>query len=175
MRRIPAVRLVAAREIAQRIGSRALRITTALMTVLVVAGVVIPGLVHGPATPTSIALVGPAAQSLAGELRATAERSHVPIKLSDLDSLAGARARVKDGSLDVAVALDARGLEIEVPQSASPTIEGLLTTVVDVSHVRGVLGGAGVPGATIRAALTAVPVRTVPVTSPRSSPACCCM
>ena len=43
MRRIPVVRLVAAREIAQRVASRALRITTAVMTVSVVAAVVIPG------------------------------------------------------------------------------------------------------------------------------------
>ncbi len=65
MKRTPTTRLVAAREISERIGSRALRITTALMTVLVVAAVLIPTLVSSSESPTKVGLIGTRAQAQA--------------------------------------------------------------------------------------------------------------
>ena len=54
-------RLVAGREIKERLHSRLIWIMTALTTLLVVALIVIPPLVQQPATPTMVGLVGPSA------------------------------------------------------------------------------------------------------------------
>jgi len=168
MRRVPAVRLVAAREIAQRVGSRPLRITTAVMTVCVVAAVVIPGLVRGPARPTSIGLVGGRAQALAPRLLATAQLAKSPIALSEPPSPAAARAQVKRGRLDVALRIGPRGASAVVAQSLSPEIQGLLAVVIDAAHQRSVLGAAGLSDATIRAAQAPVPLQTVAIAPPPS-------
>jgi len=58
---VPTTRLVARREIAERLRSRLIWVFTALTTLLVVALIVIPALVRQPAKATVVGLVGAAA------------------------------------------------------------------------------------------------------------------
>ena len=157
MSRPATTRLIATREITERIGSRALRITTVIMAVLVVAGVVIPSLVRGAAAPTRVGLVGAPAQSLASTLRLTATLAKEKIRVTDIASPRVARAEVRNGSLDVAVSLGAHGATAVVTQSLSPTTQALLAASIDAAHQRRVLSQAGVSPATIRSAQTPVP------------------
>lgn len=163
MSRTPTTRLVAGREISERLGSRALRITTAIMTVLVVAGVAIPGLIRTPARPTALGLVGRPAQALAPALATTASLAKVKLKLSDVTSARLARTQVRRGTLDVALTVGTNRVAAEVRQTLSPTIGSLLAATLDAAHQRQVLGRAGVSARTILSAQTPVPLATVAI------------
>ena len=106
------VRLVAGREIAERLRSRLIWIVTALTTLLVVALIVIPALVRQPAKqpakPTVVGLMGPSAQALAPALQATAGAAKMAIRTVDVQTSAAARSELKKGSLDVALSVDAQ-------------------------------------------------------------------
>jgi ABC-2 type transport system permease protein len=166
--RTPTTRLVAGREISERIGSRTLRVTTAIMTLLVVAGVVIPALVSSPEQPTSVGLLGERAQALAPALRHTAHAAKVKIALTHLDDARAARSELKDGSLDVALTLGPRAATAEVAQSLSSTMRALLAATIDGVHQQRVLRQAGVPPVKIVAAQTPVPLATVAIQPPPS-------
>jgi len=163
MKRTPSTRLVAGREISERIGSRTLRITTAIMALLVVAGVVIPGLVSGREGPTAVGLVGARAQTLAPALRLTASSARVKIAVADVSSAAAARSQVKNGSLDIALSIGPRSASAEVAQNLSATNRALLAATIDAAHRQRVLAQAGVPLATVLAAQAPVPLATVAI------------
>src|SRR5437763_12580499 len=111
-------RLVAGREIAERLRSRLIWIMTALTTLLVVALIVIPALVRQPAKPTVVGLVGPSAQALGPSLHGTARAAKVDIRVEDVANSAVARSELKKGSLDVALSVDAHAAVAEVRGSA---------------------------------------------------------
>jgi ABC-2 type transport system permease protein len=159
-------RLVARREVSERIGGRTLRITTAVMTVLVVAGVTIPGLVSSSSGPTRIALVGPPAQALAPALTETAQAAKQKLELLDFTDPQAARAAVKRGVVDVALDVGPSGATAEVKQSLSSGLRALLALPIDAEHQRALLTGAGVSEATVRAAQTPVPFTTTAVAPP---------
>src|SRR2546423_4172212 len=166
------VRLVAGREIAERLRSRLIWIVTALTTLLVVALIVIPALVRQPAKqpakPTVVGLMGPSAQALAPALQATAGAAKMAIRTVDVQTSAAARSELKKGSLDVALSVDAHAAVAEVRgsvgsfqvQTLSPTLRAVLQATVDAAHQRRVLAEAGVPLATMRAAMAPVPFST---------------
>ena len=64
MIRVGQIRLVAGREISERVRGKAIWVSTALTTALVVGFIVIPALVRAPARPVVIGLVGPGAQTV---------------------------------------------------------------------------------------------------------------
>jgi len=168
MKRTPTTRLVAGREISERIGSRALRITTALMVVLVVAAVLIPGLVSGSEAPTKVGLVGARAQVLAPALALTARAAKVEMALADVASPQAARSEIKSARLDVALSIGPHSATAEVAQSLSPTTRALLAATINGAHQRQVLTRAGVSAATIRALQTPVPLAAVAIQPPPS-------
>src|SRR5207248_7184730 len=94
---ISTTRLVARREIAERLRSRLIWVMTAIMTLLVVALIVIPALVRQPAKPTVVGLVGSAAQALGPALQGTARAAKVSISIVDVANGAAARAALKKG------------------------------------------------------------------------------
>src|SRR5579859_4859520 len=97
------VRLVAGREIKERLHSRLIWIMTACTTLFVVALIVIPPLVHQPATPTVVGLVGPSAQALGPRLRAIAGAAQVAITVEDVPNSMTARSDLQQGSIDVSL------------------------------------------------------------------------
>ena len=90
------------------------------------------------------------------------------IKIVDVANGAVARAELKKGSLDVALSVGAHAAVAEVRgsvgyfqvQTLSPTLRALLQATLDAAHQRRVLRAAGVPLATVRAALAPVPLVT---------------
>jgi ABC-2 type transport system permease protein len=170
-------RLVARREIAERLRSRLIWVFTALTTLLVVALIVIPALVRQPAKATVVGLVGPSAQALGAALQATARVAKVDIKVVDVATSAVARSELKKGALDVALSIGAHAAVAEVRgsigyfqvQTLSPTLRALLQATLDAAHQRRVLGAAGVPLSTVRAALAPVPFTTTALQPPPSN------
>jgi ABC-2 type transport system permease protein len=168
MSRRDVIRLVAGREISERLHSRAVRISTAILTVAVVAAVVLPGLIQSSSKPTRVGLVGEQAQALGSSLTATARAVNVRVRIYDVPDAASARAEVKRGKLDVAVIVGSSGATAIVPHTLSPEARALLSATLTVAHQRAVLGAAGLSPDTIRAALTPVPLATVAIAPPPS-------
>ena len=152
------IRIIAGREISERIGSRMLRITTAILTVLVVAGVVVPSLVHGHTSTTRVGLVSPPAQALGPTLAAASRVSGQKLALTDLADARSARIALSRGQIDVAVTLASEGAQLEVGQSVPSSTRALLGLALQSAHQRQVLSQAGVSGAVIRAAQQPLPI-----------------
>jgi len=74
---LKSIRLIAGREIAERLRGRATWILTGITTVLAVVLIVGPALFSSPTKPYVVGLVGPSAQALAPALQATAKASGV--------------------------------------------------------------------------------------------------
>jgi ABC-2 type transport system permease protein len=154
------IRIIAGREISERIGSRMLRITTAILTVVVVAGVVVPSVVHRHTSTTRVGLVAAPAQALGPTLAAASRVSGQKLALTDLADAGSARIAVSRGQVDVAVTLAPHGAELEVAQSVAPGTRALLGLALAAAHQRQVLSQAGVSAAAIRAAQQPLPIAT---------------
>lgn len=94
--------LVAKREFRARVASKAFLIGNAVVLVLILAGTIGAAVVDGRSDDrTKIGLVGPA-QSLAAPLEVASKQLNEKVAVESLDEK-GARAKVADGDLDVAV------------------------------------------------------------------------
>ncbi len=107
-----AVRLVADREIRTRLRSRAYRITTGVLVVLVVGFALVMKVVAASDSPAEVGFV-PAAGSLAATTVAAARGSGQHVDMVPVDSAAAGRAMVSAGDLD-ALVLGIRGTRLDV-------------------------------------------------------------
>lgn len=160
MSRWAIIRLVAGREITERLQGRLIRVMTIATAVLVVAGIAIPGLIKGTTKPTRIGLVGAPAQALAPALARTAEATKVKVAVTDVADSATARIALDRGRLDVALSLGPSAARVEVKQTLSTSSRALLASIVNAAHLRSGLASAGVPPSKLAAVLAPVPVLT---------------
>ncbi len=160
MSRTRAVRLVASREISERLRSRTTRLVTVITAVLVVGAVTIPGLIEESGKPTRIGLVGPAARSLAPTLERGARAAKAAIALTEPIGEAQGRAELRRGELDVLLSLptSARTAAVEVEQTLPATVGALITAAVEQARLDAVLAQAGVPASKVLPALAAAPI-----------------
>lgn len=161
MKRGGAIRLIAEREVRERVGGRVTRIVTVLTAILVVAAIAIPALVKSAASSTKIGLVGSRSQALAPALERAAKAAKVTVRLSDIAGVAAARALLDAGKLDVAVDAGASSATIVVKQSLSAETRAVIAAAVDEAHFRTTLAKAGVPLAKVLPAVTPVALSTV--------------
>jgi ABC-2 type transport system permease protein len=142
------IRLIAAREITERIQGRFTRVMTVLTVVLVVAGIAIPSLIKsgsGSSAPTHIALVGPEVQALAPALRRTANAAKVKVTLTDeADDHARIKSQLDSGALDAAIGFQLSTLEVAVKQSLDPTLRSVIQSTIDDAHLRSALKRSGI-------------------------------
>jgi ABC-2 type transport system permease protein len=185
LNRLSAIRLIAGREIVERLKGRATWIVTAITTLIAVALIVGPAILRPPTKPIAVGLVGPAAQALAPALQATAKAAGVDITTKSVASDAAARSELTpakstggplrqtggllsslqggQATLDVALRLDTDSATIEFYQAVSPTIAALLHAVVDQVHQRDALIQAGVTPAEVAVAQQPERISTVTV------------
>ncbi len=161
MSRGGAIRLIAEREIRERVSGRVTRIVTVATAILVVAGIAIPALVKSSASSTKIGLVGSRSQALAPALERAANTATVTVRLSGIAGLATARTLLDAGKLDVAIDVGTSSARIEVKQSLSTGTRAVIAAAVDEAHFRTALATAGVPLAKVLPAVTPVPLATV--------------
>jgi ABC-2 type transport system permease protein len=174
---LKSIRLIASREISERLRGRATWILTGITTVGAVALIVGPTLFSMPTKPYAVGLVGPSAQALAPTLVAAAKASGVAmttVNVSD-DATAASELTPKSGqgggplaslrggsaTLDVALRLDTSSATIEFYQTVSPTLAAVLRAVVEEVHQRDVLTQAGVSPSVVGASQQPEPITTV--------------
>ncbi len=160
MNRTRIVRLVAAREITERLRGRTTRIVTVLTALLVVGAITVPGLIKESSKPTRIGLLGPTAGALAPTLERGARAAKVDISLSEPSDQAEGRAELHKGELDALVNLAAPShtAKVEVEQTLSPTIGALISATLEQARLDAVLAEAGVPASKVLSALAAAPI-----------------
>jgi ABC-2 type transport system permease protein len=156
-----AIRLIAEREIRERVGGRVTRIMTAATALLVVAGIAIPALVKSSSSTTRIGLIGSPARALGPALERAAVTAKLKVSLSDVTDAAAARAALETGKLDVAVELGERSASLAVKRSLAAGTRVVIAAVVDQAHFRAALAGAGAPLGQVLRAVAPVPLRTV--------------
>ncbi|HYB26070.1 MAG TPA: ABC transporter permease [Solirubrobacteraceae bacterium] len=154
------IKLVAGREISERIHGRLIRVMTIATALLVVVGVTLPGLIKGSSAPTRVGLVGSSAQTLAPTITRTSAAAKVKVALSDIADQAEARTLLTSGKLDVALSAGADSATVEVKSSLSATVRAVLQSALDGAHFRATLAQAGIPAAKVLPALEAVPLTT---------------
>lgn len=160
MRRSDTTRLVAWREIAERLQGRTLRVMTVLTALLVVAGITLPALLRHGAGSTSIGLLGARAQALAPSLERAAAAERLAIRVVPFTSADAARSRLSRGALDVVITVGAAGASLEVERSVPAGIGALVRTTYAVATLRRVLAAAGVPAGVVARALAPAPLTT---------------
>ena len=156
-----ATRLIAEREVRERVGGRVTRIMTVATVLLVVAGIAIPGLIKSSSATTKIGLVGQPAQALGPALARAAKAAKANVTLSNVGDFATARTLLDAGKLDAAVELGADSATIGVKQSLPTETRAVIAAAVDEAHFRAALAKAGVPLAQVLPAVTPVPVTTL--------------
>ncbi len=179
MNPLKSIRLIAGREISERLGGRATWILTGITTVGAVALIVGPTLFSMSTKPYAVGLVGPSAQALAPTLLAAAKASGVDMTTVNVSDDATARSELtpkqtsgqgggllsslRGGSatLDVALRLDTGSATIEFYQTVSPILAAVLRAVVEEVHQRDVLTQAGVSPSVVGAAQQPEPISTV--------------
>ena len=193
MNSLQSIRLIAGREISERLRGRATWILTGITTVAAVALIVGPTLFSMPTKPYAVGLVGPSAQALGPTLVAAAKASGVDMTTMNVTDDATARseltpkqtsglglgqgggplASLRGGSatLDVALRLDTGSATIEFYQTVSPTLAAVLRAVVEEVHQRDVLTQAGVSSSVVGASQQPEPISTVTVKTASSDAA----
>lgn len=166
MNRTNLIRLVAGREIAERLQGRLIRIMTLITALVVVGAITIPGLIKGSSAPTLVGLVGSEAQALAPTLERTATAAKAKIAISNVSDEAVAREQVLDGRLDAALSVGPSTARVDVKQSLDPTVRALLQASVDSAHLRQSLARADIPVDKVLPALTPVPLAAVALKPP---------
>jgi ABC-2 type transport system permease protein len=180
---LKSIRLIAGREIAERLKGRATWIMTGITTVIAVVLIVGPALFSSPTKPYVVGLIGPSAQALGPALQATGKAAGVDMTTMNVADDSTARSELtpaqssgrssgqlgqllsslKGGkaTLDVALRLDTASATVEFYQTVSPTLAAILRAVVEQVHQRDVLIQAGVPALVAAAAQQPEPISTV--------------
>ncbi len=110
--------LIARREIRERVRSRALLVTSALILLVVAAAIIIPAHNRGRTTSITVGVVGVAPASLAGTVQRAAQSVGTTAHVSSEPSLAAAERALQHKSLDLAVIDDQR---LEMLAAPGPT------------------------------------------------------
>ena len=99
-RRLPAIVLVARREVRMRLRSRVFVGGSIVMAVLVVVGIVAASLLAGKTNPARVGFSG-GSQALEGSFTATAAALGMPVTISDIADVDAGEAQITAGTLDV--------------------------------------------------------------------------
>ena len=163
-RRLPAVVLVARREIRMRLRSRVFIGGTIVMTALVVIGIVVASLLAGKTTPVRVGFSG-GSQALERTFTASAAALGADVTVSDIADVTAGEAQVTAGTLDVLVTGSATAPTAEVKTTVPANIESVLSLAAEAAR----LSDAGLSPAAITSAMALVPVHLLQPTSPKDT------
>ncbi|WP_329058237.1 ABC transporter permease [Amycolatopsis sp. NBC_01480] len=155
---LSAVGLVASREIGTRVKSKAYRISTLIMLILIVAVTVVFKLIGGSSGPDATVGFVPAAAPLAAPVTATAKSIGKNVATEQVPDQQAGVAKLNDGSIDALLVQDAQRVHVQVKKTLDPTLKNVLNVVAGQialgEQIRGLGGdpakvGAAVAGASI--------------------------
>lgn len=153
------IRLVAGREIHDRLHGRLIYVLTAFTATITVAAIVIPSLVRRPPKPTHVALVGQGAQALAPLLRSSATGAGLRLDLQPYPAGTNLESQLKSGALATAVSVDGE-VVAQVKENLDATLQALLQSAAQRQHLAMVTEAAGMSPSTLATALAPVPFKT---------------
>lgn len=153
-----AVRLVAAREIRERVRGRIFRVGTVVILLVVAGAIVIPVLHTSTTSAEKVAVVGEDHAAAERLVRAEAIRVGTRVDFVPEASVSAAQSDLRSGGLDLAVV---DGNRIVVGQAINPTDGSDTSNLVDAVSV-----ALGVEQSYKAAGLTATQVRTLSSTKP---------
>lgn len=151
--------LVAKREMRERARSRGFRISSALMLLLAVVMVVLPGLLDTSDTK-SVGIVGSTPQVIEQTLSSSGDSGGTSVQLHRFASLASGEEALRDEKIDVLV-VEARRLEWR--GRADAELQAVVTGAIQVGTVRARAAAAGVDPDTVAQLLSPVPVESVEI------------
>jgi ABC-2 type transport system permease protein len=163
-RRLPAIVLVARREVRMRLRSRVFVGGTIVMAVLVVVGIVAASLLAGRSTPVRVGFSG-GSQALERSFTASAAALGANVTVSDIADVTAAKAQVTAGTLDVLV-IGSSTAPTAVAKDAVPSnVESALSLAAEAAR----LSDAGLSPAAVKSAMTLVPVQLLAPTTAKDT------
>jgi len=165
------VRLVAAREIVERMRSRVFLVVTSLLALIGVAAVVVPRIVGDDDRPSyTLVLTGQAPVRFAEAMENLAVGADFTVRLDAADDRAGAEVAVRDGDADAAVdfgsGADGTRSVVLVGEDTSGELLGSVDQATTVAGIAAALDNAGLSDREIDDALGAPPPERVEVADP---------
>lgn len=148
-----AVRLVATREIVERVRSRGFLVSLAVQ-VLILGGVVLVAALSGGSDAPQVGVVGTADPALSNALRGPAPGVKA-LRVRSFPAPDAARAAVRRGDVDAAVV----GSQLVIESDPSSDAVGAVQAAAQRARLQAALEGAGAAGPRVRAALDPRPLR----------------
>ncbi|MET9002121.1 ABC transporter permease [Amycolatopsis sp. Hca4] len=139
-----AVGLVASREISTRVKSKAFRVGTVIMLLLIVVGILVIKLITGSGGADSTVGYTPATAPLAAPLKAGGQAVDEKIDTVQVADEAAGRAKLADGSLDALLTGDGKSVHVQVKKDLDGKLANVLQLVsqqVAVNQQVTALGG----------------------------------
>ncbi|WP_328607554.1 ABC transporter permease [Amycolatopsis sp. NBC_00345] len=162
MSTLSAVGLVASREIGTRVKSKAYRISTLIMLILVVAVTVVFKIIgSGSGTDATVGFV-PAAAPLAAPVTATAKSIGKNVATQQVPDQQAGVAKLNDGSIDALLVQDAQRVHVQVKKDLDPTLKNVLNVVAGQIALSEQIRGLGGDPAKIGAAVDSASIDELP-------------
>ena len=153
-RRLPAIVLVARREVRMRLRSRVFVGGTTVMAVLVVVGIVAASLVAGKTNPVRVGFNG-GSQALEPSFTASAAALGANVTISDIADVTAGKAQITAGTLDVLV-IGSSTAPTAVAKDAVPlNVESALSLAAEAAR----LSDAGLSTTAVKSAMALVPIQ----------------
>ncbi|MBW3620177.1 MAG: ABC transporter permease [Actinobacteria bacterium] len=159
---LAAVRLIAWREISQRLRARAFRVSTAIVSTALVLGVLLPALLGGdgddepgPAgDPVGVVVAGEVDPAVATAIVVAGHRGGTRVEVTGVPDRAAAEAALRDGTAEIAV-LPGGVVSAEPAGMEGPRLATAIAATVAQARV---LSAAGLDAGTVEDALVAEPL-----------------
>ena len=163
-RRLPAIVLVARREVRMRLRSRVFVGGTIVMAVLVVVGIAAAALLSGKTNPVRVGFSG-GSQGLESKFTESAAALGVPVTVTDIADVTAGEAQVTAGTLDVLV-IGTSAAPTAVAKEAVPSnVESALSLAAEAAR----LSDAGLSPTAVRSAMALVPVQLLAPPNPKDT------
>ena len=125
---VAAVGLVASREISTRVKSKAFRVATVVMLLLIVIGIVLLKLISGGSGADSTVGYTPATAAFSAPLQAGGKTVDEKIDVTQVADEAAGRAKLADGSIDALLTGDGKTVHVQVKKD----LDGKLANVLQL-------------------------------------------
>jgi ABC-2 type transport system permease protein len=163
-RRLPAIVLVARREVRMRLRSRVFVGGTIVMAGLVVIGIVAASLLAGKTSPVRVGFSG-GSQALEQTFTASAAALGANVTVSDISDVTAAKAQVNAGTLDVLVIGSATAPTAVAKEAVPSNVESALSLAAEAAR----LSDAGLSPAAISSAMALVPIQLLAPPNPKDT------
>lgn len=124
-----AVGLVASREISTRVRTKAFRVSTVIMLLLIVVGILAIKLISGSGGADSTVGYTQATAGLAAPLKVTGKTIGETIDVTQVADEAAGRAKLSDGSIDALLTGDGSGVHVQVKKDLDGKLANVLTVL----------------------------------------------